>query len=113
METANANPEGNLNSVASKMVLKSEETGHPIFTSASALVRGILRRVRGKANHFFTADASNTKLLFRTMHSVNKVSILGAVSDWSGQHGQSPTDEKTEPMSEKLMKNEKSVNPEC
>ena len=41
------NPEGKWNSVASKMVLRSEETGHPIFASASAMGRGILRSETG------------------------------------------------------------------
>ena len=50
MEYGNRNykSDGKWNSVASKMVLRSEETGHPIFTEVSALDRGILRRVKEK-----------------------------------------------------------------
>ena len=42
-----------------------------------------------KRNHTFTADVSIKEFLFRIIHSVNKLSIYGAVSNWSGQHGQS------------------------
>ena len=58
----------------------------------------------------FTTDASNTELLFRIIHSVNQLSIYGAVSNWSGQLGQSPNE--TEPTWEKLMTNKDSVHPE-
>ena len=39
-----------------------EETGHPVFTSVSALSRGILRKVKGNEAIHFNADASNTEL---------------------------------------------------
>ena len=35
----------------------------------------------------FNADASNTELLFRIIHSVNQLSIYGAVSNWCEQFG--------------------------
>ena len=46
--------------------------------------------------------------LFRNIHSASQLSIYGAVSDWSGQLGQSPNE--TEPISEKFMTSEESVN---
>ena len=58
------------------MVQRFKETGRPVFTSASALSRGILRRLKGKETIHFNADASNTELLFRIIHSVNQLSIL-------------------------------------
>ena len=41
----------------------------------------------GRDTIHFNADASNTELLFRIIHSVNQLSIHGAVSNWSGQFG--------------------------
>ena len=36
----------------------------------------------------FMADASNTELLFRIIHSLNRLSIYGALSNWCEQFGQ-------------------------
>ena len=44
----NYKPEGKWDSVASQRVQRFKETGHPIFTDASALSRGILRKLKGK-----------------------------------------------------------------
>ena len=63
-------PEGKWSSVASQMVQRCKETSHPVFTSASALSRGILRILKGKETIHFNADASNTELLFRIIHSL-------------------------------------------
>ena len=43
--------------------------------------------LEGKETIHFNADASNTKLLFRIIHSVNQHSIYGAVSNWCAQFG--------------------------
>ena len=51
-------PEGKWNSVASQMVQRFKETGHPVFTSASALCREILRMLKGIETIHFNADAS-------------------------------------------------------
>ena len=75
-------PEGKWNSVASQVVLRFKATGHPVFTSASALSRGTLRRLKGNETIYINADASDTKLLLRIIHSVNQLSICGAVSNW-------------------------------
>ena len=53
-----------------------------------------------KRNHTCTADFSSKEFLFRVIHSVNKLSIYGAVSNWSGQHAQSLNE--TEPTWEKF-----------
>ena len=55
-------------------------TFHPVFARASALSRGILRRLQGKETTYFNADSSNTELLFRIIHSANQLSFYGAVS---------------------------------
>ena len=51
------------------------------------LSRGILKKKNGRDTIHFNADASNTELLFRIIHSVNQISIHGAVSNWCEQFG--------------------------
>ena len=113
------NPEGKWKAAASRMVQQFKETGHPAFTSASALSRGILRMLKGKATIHFNADASNTERLFRITHSVNQLSIYGAVSNWCWQFGlradekgQENILEKREPVNKEILKsvNSQDVN---
>ena len=66
----NYKPEGKWNSIASQMVQRYKETGHPVFTSASALSRGILRKLKGKETIHFNSDASNRTLI--PNHSLSK-----------------------------------------
>ena len=51
-----------------EMVKRFKDTGHPVVKSISALSRGILKRKNGRDTIHFTADASNTELLFRIIH---------------------------------------------
>ena len=97
----NYKPEGKWNSVASQMVQRFKETGHPVFTSASALSRGVLRMLKGKETIHFNADASNTELLFRIIHSVNHLSIFGAVSNCCEQVGWTTDEKGREKLSQK------------
>ena len=53
-----------------------KETGHPVFTGASALSRGILRKLKGKETIHFYADALNTEVLFRIIHSCHSAQYL-------------------------------------
>ena len=48
-------------SIASQMLHRFEERGRPVFTRASALSRGILRRLKGKETIHFNAGAVNTE----------------------------------------------------
>ena len=66
--------------------------------------------MKGRETIHFNADAPNTELFFRTTHSVSQLNIYGAVSNWSGQLGQSTNE--TEPTSERFTTTEDSVNPE-
>ena len=75
----NYTPEGKWDSMATQMVQRFRGTGHPVFARASALSRGILRRLQGKETTHFNADSSNTELLFRSIHSANQLSIYGAI----------------------------------
>ena len=68
-----------------KMVERFKDAAHPVSKSISALNRGILTKKNGREH--FNADASNTELLFRIIHSVIHLSIYGAVSSWCEQFG--------------------------
>ena len=101
------------------MVQRFKETSRPVFTSASALSRGILRTLKGKETIHFNADASNTELLFRIIHSMNQLKINGAVSNWCEQFGftedemgQERTLGKREPVNKGTLKcvNSQEVN---
>ena len=47
----------------------------------------LLKMKNGRDIIHFNADASKTELLFRIIHSVNQLSIYGAVSNWCEQFG--------------------------
>ena len=74
-------------STANKMVQQFKETGHLAFESISALSRGILKLKKGKSTIHFNGHSMNTELLFQTIHSVNQLSIYGAVANWCHQFG--------------------------
>ena len=101
-------PEGKWNFIAAQMLERVEETGYPTFTGVSALSRGVLKSRKNKGTIHFTAETSKIELLFRIINSANQLSVYGAVSSWSGQPGPN----ETEPISEKFVTSEKSVNAE-
>ena len=80
-------PEGKRDSAATQMVEQFKDTGHPVFKSIRALHRGILKKKNGRDTTHFIADAWNTELLFRIIHSVNQFGIYGAVTTWCKQFG--------------------------
>ena len=88
MELFLTHPKEKWVSAATQMVERFKETGHPVFKSISALTRGILKRKNNRDTIHFNADASNTELLFRTIHSANQLSIYRAVSNWCEEFGQ-------------------------
>ena len=64
------------------MVIKFSENGHPVFRSTSPLPRGTLKsKGGGKLSIHFCADEGTIETVFRTIISVNQLSICGAVSD--------------------------------
>ena len=73
---------GQWNCTANKLVQQFKETGHLIFKSTSALSRGILKQKKGRCTIHFNGDSVNTELLFQTVHSVNQLSVYGAVANW-------------------------------
>ena len=87
---------GQWNCTANKMVQRFKENGHLIFKSTSALSRGILKQRRGICTiHFNGYFFINTELLFRTVHSVNQLSVHGAFANWCYQFGVTEEDRRT------------------
>ena len=63
-------------------VAEFSESGHPVFRATSPVSRGTLRsKGGGKLSIHFCADQGTIETVFRTIISVNQLSIYGAVSD--------------------------------
>ena len=63
-------------------MLSFAESKHPIFRSTSPLPRGVLKsKSGGKLSIHYCADPGTTETVFRTITSVDQLSIYGAVSD--------------------------------
>ena len=69
-----------MESTANQVVKRFQESGHPVLKIIGALARGILKRKDDGETIHFTADASTTELLYRTIHSANQRSMYGAVA---------------------------------
>ena len=64
------------------MSRNSAESKHPVFRSTSPLSRGVFKsKGGGKLSIHFCADEGTIETVFRTIISVNQLSIYGAVSD--------------------------------
>ena len=75
-------PQGEWDRIAEQMMLTFAESGHPVFRSTSPLSRGVLMsKGGGKLSIHFCADEGTIETVFRTIISVNQLSIYGAVSD--------------------------------
>ena len=72
------------------MVKRFQESGHPVFKSISALGRGTRKRKNNRGTIHFTAGASNTELLYRTIHSASQLSIYRAAACWCEEFGLKP-----------------------
>ena len=73
-------PQGEWDKVAELMMIKFAESGHPVFRATSPLSRGtLLSKGGGKLSIHFCADQGTIETLFRTIISVNQLSIYGAV----------------------------------
>ena len=80
--THGTRPQGEWDRVAELMMLKFGESGHPVFRATSPLSRGTLKsKGCGKLSIHFCADGDTIETVFRTIISVNQLSIYGAVSD--------------------------------
>ena len=75
-------PRGEWARVAESMMIRFGESGHPVFRATSPLSRGTLKSKGGvKLSMPFCADEGTIETVFRTIISVNHLSIYGAVSD--------------------------------
>ena len=75
-------PQGEWDRVAELMMLKFGESKHPVFRSTSPLSRGVLKsKGGGNLSIHFCADEGTIETVFRTIISVNQLSIYGALSD--------------------------------
>ena len=80
--TCDSKRQGEWDKVAELVVIKFGESGHPVFRATSPLSRGTLKsKGGGKLSIHFCADEVTIETVFRTIISVNQVSIYGAVSD--------------------------------
>ena len=80
--TRDSKPQGEWDKVAELMMIKFGENGHPVFRATSPLPRGTLKgKGGGKLSIHFCAEGETIETVFRTIISVNQLSIYGAVSD--------------------------------
>ena len=74
-------PQGEWDHVAEDMLLRFAESGHPIFRATTPLSRGQLKsKGKGKVSIHFSADTDTIDTIYRIVHSVNQLSIYGAVA---------------------------------
>ena len=75
-------PQGEWDKMAEKMMLEFAERGHPIFRATSPLSRGVLKsKGHGKLSIHYCADLETIETVFRTIISVNQLSLYGAVAE--------------------------------
>ena len=76
-------PQGEWDKMAEKMMVTVAGSGHhPVFRATSPLSRGQFKsKGGGKLSIHYCADLETIKTVFRTIISVNQLSIYGAVSD--------------------------------
>ena len=63
------------------MMIKFAESGHPVLSSTSPLSRGTLKSKGGESCQYTSVPMERRLKLFRTIISVDQLSIYGAVSD--------------------------------
>ena len=75
-------PQGEWDRIAEKMMLEFGESGHPVFRATSPLSRGQLKsKSHGKLSIHCCADQETITTVFRTITSVNQLSLYGAVAE--------------------------------
>ena len=73
-------PQGEWDRIAQQMMLTFAESGCPIFCATTPLSRGVLKSKSGrKLSIHFCADQGTIETVFRTIISVNQLSLYGAV----------------------------------
>ena len=75
-------PQGEWDKMAEKVMVTLAESGHPFFRATSPLSRGKLKsKGHGKLSIHYCADPGTIETVFRTIISVNQLSIYGAVAE--------------------------------
>ena len=75
-------PQGEWDKMADKMMVTLAESGHPVFRATSPLSRGQLKsKGGGKLSIHYCADQDTITTVFRTITSVNQLSLYGAVAE--------------------------------
>ena len=75
-------PQGEWDRVAEKMMVTLAESGHPVFRATSPLSRGVHKsKGGGKMSIHYCADQDTITTVFRTITSVNQLSLYGAVAE--------------------------------
>ena len=75
-------PQGEWDKMVEKMMLEFAESGHPLFRATSPLTRGQLKsKGGGTLSIHCCADLETITTMFRTIISVNQLSLYGAVAD--------------------------------
>ena len=75
-------PQGEWDRIAEKMTLEFGESGHPVFRATSPLSRGHFKsKGGGKLSTHNCADQETIKTVFRTITSLNQLSLHGAVAE--------------------------------
>ena len=80
-------PQGERDNIAEKMMVTLAESGHPVFRATSPLSRGVLKsKGGGKLSIHYCADQDTITTVFRTIASVNQLSLYGAVAEMCGEY---------------------------
>ena len=68
--------------MAEKMMVTLAESGHPVFRATSPLSRGQLKNKGGvKLSIHYCANQDTITTVFRTITSVNQLSLYGAITE--------------------------------
>ena len=75
-------PQGAWDKMAEKMMVTLTESGHPVFRATRPLSRGQLKsKGGGKLSIHYCSDQDTIETIFRTVVSVNRLSLYGAVAE--------------------------------
>ena len=73
-------PQGEWDKMAVKMMITLAESGHPVFRATSPLSTVVLKSKGGGKIHY-CADLKTITTVFRTITSVNQLSLHGAIAE--------------------------------